>query len=57
MDLNVTCLNTGKGLCNKINDDDFLSVIEGCDIICICESWITPHDQFYLPGYYKFTFP
>ena len=49
--------NIGKGLCNKLNDSNFTSLISNYDIICLSECWISENDIFDVHNYRKVVFP
>ena len=40
-----------RGLFDKLNSNEFISIISAFDIICLCETWSSINDCFSLQGY------
>ena len=55
--MNVLSWNIGRGLCQKLQDSEFVDFILKYDIIALYECWISPEDVVHLDGYESFLFP
>ena len=56
-EISVLSWNIARSLSEKLSHFEFVSIITSYDVICLCECWINPDDEFHLVGYEHFIVP